>query len=102
MAQWKGQYSGHTHVTKILDLESSLRKAVAAYLSSGEAGKLKAAEKLAERLLNARVKNLRARLGLLVDQESGARFRQQVESAIAGGGAAILREFGSHFDKAGG
>jgi len=93
MAQWKGQYSGHTHVTKILELESCLRKAVAAYHSSGEAGKLKAVEKLADRLLKARVKNLRAWLDLLVDRESGAKLRQQVDSAIASGLAAILREF---------
>lgn len=78
MAQWKGQFSGHTHATKVLELEGSLRKPV---------------EKLADRLIKARVKNLRARLELLVDRESGAKLRQQVDSACAGGVAAILREF---------
>lgn len=93
MAQWKGQYSGHTHLTKVLELEGSLRKAVAAYLSSEEADKLKAMEKLAVRLLNARVKNLRARLDLLVEPESGAKLRQQVDFALSGGLSAVLREF---------
>ncbi len=66
MAQWNGQFTGNTHATKIEDLEETLVQAVSAFRtvsSDAESGsKGKAVRKLAEKLLSARLKFLKARL----------------------------------------
>ena len=60
MAQWMGQYSGESHATKVADLEAALRVAIAAMqkaaTGAGYDRKRVAVEKLAARLLGARVK----------------------------------------------
>ena len=109
MAQWNGQYLGHTHETKAQDIEASLRLAVAAYHTAPSADRLsksKAVHRLAERLLAARVKLLHARHSDLykrglthpsaVEERVGLQEREQ--KLRAGGVAEILREF--HFTKA--
>lgn len=66
MAQWNGQYTGNSHLTKVEDLEATLRHAVTIFReasSSAESDtKGKAVRKLAEKLLSARLKFLRAKL----------------------------------------
>lgn len=83
MAQWMGQYSGKSHATKVADLEAALRVAIAAMrkaaLGADYDRKRVAVEKLAARLLSARVK-------LYKDRKSSKK--------IAGGVEAILKEFG--------
>ena len=68
MAQWLGQFSGHTHATKLEDAETALRHAVAVFRAAGpddHGRKSKAVRNLAERLLAARLKLLKARLAAL-------------------------------------
>jgi hypothetical protein len=65
MAQWNGQYTGNTHGTKVEDLEEALRHAVEAFRDASDDVKLskgKAVKKLAARVLNARLKMVKARL----------------------------------------
>ncbi len=106
MAQWLGQFSGHTHATKVEDAEDALRHAVAAFRAAGpddRGRKAKSVRNLAERLLTARLKLLKARLAAL---EPAAEGREQnsegIESLLARaartrteGVDGILAEFGS-------
>lgn len=65
MAQWLGQFSGHTHATKVEDAEESLRHAVTVFHTaeaSDRNRKAKAVRRLAQRLLSARMKLLKARI----------------------------------------
>ena len=106
MAQWAFQYSGLTHDTKVQDMEASLRHAIDACSAAAESDrdrKQRAVVQLAERLLGARLKALRARISHL--SEPGARRppeehlqtlrsrKQELETAGLDG---ILREFGFH------
>ena len=106
MAQWAYGYSGHTHGTKVLDVEESLQQAITAHSMAAEAErdhKSKAVHHLAERLLAARLKALRARIARLrePDYKGDAseliqkldRHAQELESE---GVTGILQEFGFH------
>ena len=65
MAQWNGQYSGNSHSTKVDDFEYMLRHAVAVsnQATSEELrhDKAKAVRKLAAKVLNARLKLIKAK-----------------------------------------
>lgn len=104
MAQWTGQFSGHTHETKVQDIEDSLRLAIQTCRAASEAertGKLKAIRHLAERLLAARLKALRARISALtepgsksLDDTKAAHLRSREQELQTQGVEDILREFG--------
>jgi hypothetical protein len=108
MAQWAYGYSGHTHDTKVLDVEESLRLAVAAHSAATEAErdhKSKAVHHLAERLLAARLKAVRARIARLSEPDQRRkpetadhleRLRKHEAEVEAQGVDGILREFGFH------
>ena len=105
MAQWKGQFSGLTHETKVQDLEATLRQAVTAFDAAPDAEretKAKAVRHLADRLLTARLKALRARLSALREpgqkRASDSQVKQlqtREQEFHAQGVAGILKEF--HF-----
>ena len=100
VAQWKGQFTGHTHQTKVDDLEASLRLAVAALSESPDPTKAKTAERLAARLLNARLKLMKSRryeapFGDGSNPVRAESKHQQEEQLRAGGIDAILNEFGA-------
>ena len=105
MAQWSGQYSGLTHDTKVKDAEVSLRKAVESLSrlsTTDRSGKMKHIRSLAERLLAARLKAMRARLSSLtepgstnLDAEQTSSLRARKEGVEAHGVEAILKEFGA-------
>lgn len=107
MAQWMRQFSGNTHATKVQDLEIVLRKAVAA-LGAASPGKeretkAKSVRKVAERLLSARSKMLKARLdaartGQESESEEGSgisSLRQRIVRLSEEGLDGILVEFGA-------
>ncbi len=80
MAQWLGQFSGHTHATRVQDAEAALRQAVTAFRAAGSDKarqiKAKAVRRLAKRLLSARLRLLKARLVAaepVADEETNSR-----------------------------
>jgi hypothetical protein len=103
MAQWNGQYSGLTHETKVKDIETSLRAAIAAFDAAAEterATKAKAVRHLAERLFSARAKALSARLSALrrpaaegVVPSGLARLQTREKEVNEHGVVGILHEF---------
>ena len=106
MAQWLGHFSGHTHATKVEDAEEALRHAVTVFRAAGTGDhprKAKSVRGLAERLLSARLKLLKARIAAL---EPVAEGREQNAAGIealrvreaqtrADGVKGILAEFGA-------
>jgi hypothetical protein len=108
MAQWLGQFSGHTHETKVEDAEALLRHAIEVFRAEGShpdyEKKAKALRRLAQRLLTARLKLVKAQLAAATDVQSGVALAQRAKQ-IAGlerkyeamrqkDVVAILREFG--------
>ena len=103
MAQWSGQYLGHTHDTKVDEAEELLREAITALSSapaSYRARRVKSVRRLADRLLAARLKVVRAKLSVRAepDQRGGeaeqsTRLLAREQELVAGGVASILREF---------
>jgi hypothetical protein len=110
MAQWLGQFSGHTHETKVDDAEDLLRHAVESLCGTaagpGREERIKAVRRLVDRLYRARVKLAKARLVAATGGQSGASLAVRAEEvaglerkyrAVSQGGVeAILREFGAH------
>ena len=107
MAQWLGQYSGHTHESRVEDLEGALRLAIHAFTTATSEAELrskaKSARNLAKRLLSARHRVLKARLVAalrVVTEEAHARRATEVESLrqreatlLQSGVQGILKEF---------
>jgi hypothetical protein len=108
MAQWMGQFSGHTHGTKVGDVEESLRKAVTAMDTSAGIDrdrKVSAVRHLAERLVGARLKLLRARIASASElkYKNGKSSSEQVphlklraRQLESEGVEGILKEFGAY------
>ena len=110
MAQWLGAYTGHTHRTKVKELELTLQRAVAAFrvaessLQPQESlAKKRAVQKVAEKLVTARLKLLKAQLdeaepaadalSSTAVQNRVTRLRLEQAELRAGGVGSILREF---------
>jgi hypothetical protein len=106
VAQWSGGYSGNTHATRVADAESALKQAVTALrVSQGGAAAGQQREKvarMADRLLSARVRMLKARLVALRDASAQDRMspaqlidlETRLETLQEQGVAGILTEFG--------
>ena len=66
MAQWWGQFTSKSHQTKVKDLEEALRHSVIVFREAGSSKesttKEKAVCRLAEKLLTARLKFLKAKI----------------------------------------
>jgi len=108
MAQWLGQFTGNTHATKVGELENLLRHAVTVFHVNRSAKtrklKAKAVLNLAEKLLSARHRLLKARIVAnthLVGDEAGPKMRSikslrdREAKARAQGLQGILVEFGA-------
>jgi hypothetical protein len=108
MAQWLGQFSGHTHATRVDDAEAALHHAVAVFLRATGSDKQRerkasSVRNLAARLLSARLKLMNARIADLqpVAEESENRIgglealQQRITKAKAEGVNGILAEFGA-------
>jgi hypothetical protein len=101
MAQWKGQFSGRTHATKVRRLEKTLTVAVSALnaVSVNERGKkLKAVRTIATRLLSARLHMMKSRISAAREKQEESSvdaLRSREEDARVSGVEAILREFGA-------
>ncbi len=100
VAQWIGQFTGLSHCTKLADAEATLRTAVATFRAANPAEsttKAKAVRRLAARVLNLRVKLLKARrnaYGPVDDSSVWAQKLLEPERAIlASGVSGILVEF---------
>jgi hypothetical protein len=109
MAQWLGQFSGHTHATRVEDAEASLRRAVEAFRAAGSSldrvERAKAVHRLAKGLLRARLKLAKARLAAATDAQAGVVLARRAQEIAAlerkyallreAGLVAILDEFGA-------
>ena len=107
MAQWIGQFSGHTHATKVGDLEESLHKAVTAMAGARDVDRnrnAQAVRHLAERLVAARLKLLRAKIASAAElkykngvasSEPVPRLKNLARELEAKGVAGVLKEFGA-------
>jgi hypothetical protein len=100
VAQWSGQFTGLSHETKLADAEATLRTAVAALRAAPPAEaatKAKAVRRLAARVLNLRVKLLRARRNAYgpVDPASewAERLQEPEKAVLSAGVSGILAEF---------
>jgi hypothetical protein len=106
VAQWSRGFSGNTHVTRVEEAEAALRNAVTVLKAAGASARPKTAKtvrKLAEKVLSARVRMLKARLVAL--KEVGATktmpasaedlpsLRQRLANTRDQGIGAILIEF---------
>ena len=107
MAQWNGQYTENSHATKVQDYEDVLRNAVKTFLETNSTEekivKEKAIHKLAERLLTARLKFLKAKLNdaePVIEEKASKQkvqiehLQQQIEKVRLEGINGILMEFG--------
>lgn len=88
MAQWNGQFSGNSHKTKVLDLEHMLTHSVDVFKSCSEetkSAKGKAVRKLAAKLLNGRLKMVKANLSetIPVEAKNWEKRRIQFDHLIA-------------------
>ena len=107
MAQWLGQFTGRTHFTKVKDLEETLSHALdvfrTANSSEEKTKKGEAVQKLAAKLLTARLKLLKAKLydtDPVIEEKVAERtlqiehLQQQIEEVRVNGVNGILIEFG--------
>jgi hypothetical protein len=102
VAQWVGQFTGLSHTSKVADAEATLRTAVAALQAAAPAeaaGKAKAVVRLAARVLDLRVKLLRARRNAYGPVDSASDWAERLlepeRSVLAAGVGGILAEFGA-------
>jgi hypothetical protein len=98
MAQWRGQFTGLTHETKLADAEATLRTAVAAFRAAAPAkskAKAKAVRQLAERVLRLRLKLLKASRNRRqpMNSNSAEQSKGPERAVLEAGVAAILTEF---------
>ncbi len=107
IAQWNGQFTGNTHRIKAADDELVLEHAVGGFNTCSEEmkpHKAKAIRKLAAKVMNARLKMIRAKLeeAMPVESHKWEAARTQVEhlkaaeaKLVSEGADGILREFGA-------
>jgi len=101
MAQWLGQYTGRTHATKVADREEILRTAISKLLATDSNGVAPPnLAPLAQRVIDARLKCMRAELSVLREPRSTGMPLEQIDSlehrirALESGGILeVLREF---------
>ena len=108
MAQWIGAFRGHTHETKVKDVEASLKKAIAAYSTATPLNaKFEAMHHLAERVLMCRLKATRAQLAQLcesgskqrLNEKAIARYEHEFARLQENGIEGVLKEFGFVLEK---
>ena len=100
MAQWIGQFSGNTHLSKIEYIEAQLRHAVDVYQSKTTLEDRRSYSKnitrFADRLLAARVRAAKAHLASLDPRDERGREMTgaKIVTLLEQGTSAILKEFG--------
>jgi len=101
MAQWRGQFTGSTHTSKVADREAVLRAYIARCSKKPtEKDFLPDLESLTHRVMEARHRSVKARLAALrepsttsLPQSRIEGLERQMEELESGGILAILREF---------
>jgi len=101
MAQWAGQFTGNTHESKVLDREEQLRHAMDVYRSKQtddeRALQAKNIMRLADKLLSARIRAMKARLNAMgprsPDSPVANSMQARIQQVEIGGIRSILAEF---------
>ena len=99
MAQWLGQFSGHTHLTKVKDQEQQLQHTVevlGAKRSPAERNAyMETVLRFAEKLLLARLRALKGNLASLDPRDFNEReaVQSRISEVTAEGVTAVLSEF---------
>ena len=100
MAQWSGQFTGNTHLSKVQDREQQLRHAIEVYRTLDSETKIEAQKqtvaRFAKQLLDARVRATKARIAALDPRDDNDRIRAEskIDEMLNGGVSSILEEFG--------
>jgi hypothetical protein len=102
MAQWYGQFTGNTHATRESDATEAMTHAARVFLAASEearAKKKKVVRRLAQKLLAARLRRVRAELHkrsrpFAPDAAQHAKLLAQEARLFTGGVEAVLTEFG--------
>ncbi len=99
MAQWSGQFTGNTHLSKVQDREQQLQHAIEVYRTlesktETEAQKQTVA-RFAKQLLDARIRATKARIVALDprDDNDRALAESKIDKLLNGGVSSILKEF---------
>lgn len=99
MAQWLGQYSGHTHGTAIEDAEALLRHAITVFRAAATEAerrrKAKSVRKLAKRVLSVRLRHMKSHLVNADRHAPPSPLRLREEALREQGVPGILAEFGA-------
>ena len=101
MAQWSGQFTGRTHQSKVRDREVLLLHAIDMYrktrIQPERDAQAKTVYRLADQLLKARVRAMKARLNALGPRPPDSPLVREIETKIQdmldGGTRALLDEF---------
>ena len=101
MAQWSGQFTGRTHLSKVQDREQKLQHAIEVYRNLESQTETEAQRqtvlRLAKQLLDARVRANKARIAALDPRDDNARSKAEskIDSMLNNGISAILNKFGA-------
>lgn len=102
MAQWRGQFTGLSHETKVADAEVTLRAAVTSFRAASPTeaeARAEAVRRLAARVMDLRFKMLKARriaYGPVDNASEWAERLQEPERTLLDAGVSgILDEFGA-------
>jgi hypothetical protein len=99
MAQWRGQFTGNTHLSKVKDRERQLHHAIEVLATkvtlADRRASMKTVVRLAEQLHLARLRALKAQIASLDPRDTGRleAAQQKLDQLRAGGVAEVLREF---------
>ena len=95
MAQWSGQFTGNTHLSKVKDREQQLRHSIEVYSQNEAEVQAQVVARLAKQLLAARIRAAKARIAALDPRDDNARVQAEskIDKLQNGGVSSILKEF---------
>ena len=95
MAQWSGQFTGNTHLSKVKDREQQLRHSIEIHSQNETEVQAQVVARLAKQLLDARIRATKARIAALDPRDDNARVQAEskIDKLQNGGVSSNLKEF---------